>query len=131
VTTFNNKIVKIVCIKNNFLEENFGIKFFFSTTKCYMGVISAFQWLVGTEPFPAGDSAQREKSYISDSLFFPRVICRTPTKQSNRVSSLPAAAGSAAAAALHNGGGATKLLNGAAAAGTNGVSSSDEDMDTN
>jgi hypothetical protein len=62
---------------------------------------------------------------------FP-VFFRTPTKQSNRVSSLPAAAGSAAAAAaLHNGGGATKLLNGAAAAGTNGVSSSDEDMDTN
>jgi hypothetical protein len=86
------------------LQENFVIKFYFATTKCYMGVISAFQF---------------------------RVICRTPTKQSNRVSSLPAAAGSAAAAALHNGGGATKLLNGAAAAGTNGVSSSDEDMDTN
>jgi hypothetical protein len=46
------------------------------------------------------------------------------------VNNLPAAAGSAAA--LHNGaGGASKLVNGTAAAGANGVSSSDEDMETN
>jgi hypothetical protein len=55
--------------------------------------------------------------------------CRTQTKQSSRVSRLPAAAGSADAL-LHNGAAAAaaKLTNGG---GANGVSSSDEDMETN
>ena len=62
---------------------------------------------------------------------------RTQTKQSARVSRLPAAAGSAEALLLQNGGGggASKLVNGTApsagAGGANGVSSSDEDMETN